>query len=122
MFFRTHNLLEVISKIESLYPDLNYDSKELEFLIKDYLEKETVIKALAAKQRNIMSEKFRESILIRDSYTCKNCGVSIYDEPHFLLEVDHITPVSKGGLSISENLQTLCWICNRSKGSSQLKY
>lgn len=34
-----------------------------------------------------------------------------------ILEVDHIVPVSKGGLSEPENLQTLCWRCNRAKGA-----
>ncbi|RAE55164.1 HNH endonuclease, partial [Burkholderia multivorans] len=38
-------------------------------------------------------------------------------EPHLLLEVDHIKPISKGGLSEIENLQTLCWRCNRSKSN-----
>ena len=34
-----------------------------------------------------------------------------------LLEVDHIVPVSKWGQSTPENLQTLSWKCNRSKGN-----
>lgn len=29
-----------------------------------------------------------------------------------------ITPVSKWGPSIPENLQTLCWKCNRAKSNS----
>jgi 5-methylcytosine-specific restriction endonuclease McrA len=47
-----------------------------------------------------------------------NCRVSLAAEPHLLLEVDHIMPVSKGGLSVPQNLQTLCWKCNRTKGVS----
>jgi 5-methylcytosine-specific restriction endonuclease McrA len=35
------------------------------------------------------------------------------------LEVDHIKPVSKGGLSIETNLQTLCWRCNRTKSNKE---
>ncbi|MFC5731548.1 MULTISPECIES: HNH endonuclease [Nocardioides] len=48
---------------------------------------------------------------------CRHCAVSLADEPHLLLEVDHIVPVSKGGLSTPENLQTLCWRCNRRKSN-----
>ncbi|MGI3783376.1 MAG: HNH endonuclease, partial [Janthinobacterium lividum] len=59
----------------------------------------------------------RENIKARDNYACRNCRVSLTAEPHLLLEVDHITPVSKGGLSKPENLQTLCWKGNRSKGA-----
>ncbi|MBR2352886.1 MAG: HNH endonuclease, partial [Clostridia bacterium] len=33
------------------------------------------------------------------------------------LEVDHIIPVSKGGKSTLDNLQTLCERCNRGKGT-----
>lgn len=54
---------------------------------------------------------------IRDDYTCKNCDLSIYDEKNLLLETDHIIPLSKGGITSEQNLQTLCWKCNRSKGS-----
>lgn len=68
-------------------------------------------------QRALMTPKLREEIKERDKYTCKCCGVSISDEPHLLLEVDHIIPVSKGGLTEKENLQTLCWRCNRKKSS-----
>jgi len=71
----------------------------------------------AAGQRALMTTKLRGQIKARDNYTCLYCGVSLAAEPHLLLEVDHITPVSRGGLSVPENLQTLCWKCNRSKGA-----
>lgn len=71
----------------------------------------------AAGQRALMTAKLRGQIKERDGYACLQCGVSLAAEPHLLLEVDHIVPVSKGGLSILENLQTLCWRCNRSKGA-----
>lgn len=75
------------------------------------------------EQRNKMKRKYkqgltlRDYILKRDNYTCQKCGNSKRIEPNLLLEVDHIYPVSKGGLSIPENLQTLCWKCNRSKSN-----
>lgn len=71
----------------------------------------------AAGQRALMTSKLRESIKHRDSYTCRYCNVSIVAEPHLLLEVDHVFPVSKGGLSTEDNLQTLCWRCNRTKSN-----
>lgn len=64
-----------------------------------------------------MTSHSRAQIKERDNYTCLLCGVSIAAEPHLLLEVDHIMPVSKGGLNTPDNLQTLCWRCNRSKGA-----
>ncbi|WP_238554091.1 HNH endonuclease [Gordonia sp. KTR9] len=44
-------------------------------------------------------------------------SISVAVERHLLLEVDHIVPVSRGGLSTPENLQTLCWKRNRSKSN-----
>lgn len=71
----------------------------------------------AAGQRALMTAKLREFIKTRDHHTCRYCSVSVAAEPHLLLEVDHVIPVSKGGLSTEENLQALCWRCNRTKSN-----
>lgn len=70
-----------------------------------------------AGQRALMTTRLREFIKARDNYACRYCSVSLATEPHLLLEVDHIVPVSKGGMSTPENLQTLCWRCNRTKSN-----
>lgn len=70
-----------------------------------------------AGQRALMTSQLRTTIKERDWYTCRYCTVSIAAEPHLLLEVDHIIPVSKGGLTTPDNLQTLCWRCNRTKSN-----
>lgn len=82
-----------------------------------YLAEKIKFKQSAAGQRALMTSKLREQIKLRDSYTCQHCGISTEDEPHLLLEIDHIVPIAKGGLTTEDNLQTLCWKCNRSKGS-----
>lgn len=83
----------------------------------EYLSARIKFKKSIAGQRAIMTSKLRENIKQRDNYTCQYCGVSVYDEKNLLLEIDHIIPLSKGGTSTEDNLQTLCWKCNRSKGS-----
>ncbi|MGW4369796.1 HNH endonuclease [Nocardia takedensis] len=70
-----------------------------------------------AGQRALMTSSLRTRIKTRDNYTCRYCFVSLAAEPHLLLEVDHIQPVSKGGLTTYDNLQTLCWRCNRTKSN-----
>ena len=71
----------------------------------------------AAGQRALMTTRLRSFIKDRDNHTCQTCTISVAAEPHLLLEVDHITPVSRGGMSTPENLQTLCWRCNRTKSN-----
>lgn len=91
-----------------------FDTNGLKLLyseVKSLLSKQNHAKA----QRSAMTAQMRESILRRDNWTCQRCGNSIYKEPNLLLEVDHIIPISKGGKTEPNNLQTLCWKCNRSK-------
>jgi hypothetical protein len=95
---------------------IKLDSPTIDVLIQALSEK-IKFKKSAAGQRSLMTARLREYIKNRDNYACKICSVSIHDQTHLLLEVDHIMPVSKGGLSIEENLQTLCWKCNRSKSN-----
>ena len=64
-----------------------------------------------------MTVKLRDFIKKRDNFTCCYCGNSTHKEPNLLLEIDHIIPVSKGGYTTEENLQTLCWKCNRTKSN-----
>lgn len=64
-----------------------------------------------------MTKKLREFIKRRDNYTCQNYYASVAQQNLLLLEVDHIIPISKGGLSTKDNLQTLCWKCNRTKSN-----
>lgn len=79
------------------------------------LESKLTAGAFAKEQRALMTKKLREFIKKRDNFTCCNCGNSIYKEPNLLLEIDHIIPVAKGGQTVEDNLQTLCWKCNRAK-------
>lgn len=83
----------------------------------EYLSEQIKFKKSIEGQRALMTPKLRAYIKERDNYTCQHCGISIKDEPHLLLEIDHIVPISKGGMTSENNLQTLCWKCNRSKGA-----
>ena len=73
-----------------------------------------------AGQRALMTSRLREEIKHRDNFTCKICNLSVTQEKNLLLEIDHIVPLSKGGITCHENLQVLCWRCNRSKGAKIL--
>lgn len=84
------------------------------------LESKLTASAFAKEQRTLMTQKLRTFIKRRDNFTCCSCGNSTHLEPNLLLEIDHIIPVSKGGCTTEDNLQTLCWKCNRAKSNKIL--
>lgn len=47
-------------------------------------------------------------------YVCAHCGNKFRTREH--LQIDHIVPMAKGGLTVPENLQVLCRNCNLKKG------
>lgn len=65
------------------------------------------------QQRRVVTDSLRYDVLKRDGFRCCVCGATASDGVK--LEVDHIIPVSKGGKSTMDNLQTLCERCNRGK-------
>lgn len=67
------------------------------------------------KQRNLMTPQLRRTIMERDNYTCQICGKYMPDE--IGLHIDHITPIAKGGKSVTSNLRVLCSKCNGKKGA-----
>lgn len=79
------------------------------------LESKLTMESFVKEQRALMTRKLRQHIKERDNYTCCHCHNSIYKEPNLLLEIDHIIPLAKGGCTTEDNLQTLCWKCNRAK-------
>lgn len=56
-------------------------------------------------------KKTRNEVLIKFKHTCVYCGAT--DN----LQIDHIYPVSKGGVSQIKNLQVLCKKCNIKKSN-----
>lgn len=100
----------------SLKCDIKLNIENLDKFIR-YLNDLIKFRKTIAGQRALMTSALREKIKIRDDFTCKICGLSTSHERNLLLEIDHIIPLSKGGITSEENLQTLCWKCNRTKGS-----
>lgn len=89
--------------------DFWYDFFEIYKLVLEKKGKDNFIKEERAK----MSDNLRYNVLSRDNFRCVICGKSRKDG--IVLEVDHIIPVSKGGRTELDNLQTLCERCNRGK-------
>lgn len=59
----------------------------------------------------------RYAVLKRDRFRCVVCGRSPATHVGILLHIDHIVPVAKGGMTVFDNLRSLCQDCNLGKGS-----
>lgn len=57
----------------------------------------------------------RMNIMLRDQQTCQYCGKRL---PRSKLNIDHVVPRSRGGVTSWENVVTSCHPCNRRKGGS----
>ena len=82
----------------SMSSDIQLDLNNLERLIA-YLGDKIRFTKSTAGQRLLMTRLLREAIKQRDNFTCQSCGNSIQKEPNLLLEIDHVIPVSTGGIT-----------------------
>ncbi|MBF6569099.1 MAG: HNH endonuclease [Candidatus Binataceae bacterium] len=62
-------------------------------------------------RRHVRFSRF--NIFARDNNTCQYCGQRL---PRTELNLDHVVPRSRGGMSTWENIVCSCHICNRRKG------
>lgn len=97
-FFGQSEILEIIRKLQRKHGFY-------------YLDRD-IWDSICRVERGKVSNKMRFAVYERDGYRCRKCGRRTND-----LEVDHIIPISKGGKSTFDNLQTLCHRCNMKKGS-----
>lgn len=85
-------------------PKQTYEQRELEKLtVQEIRERDPVY-----------GERLRDNVfnsaMINGVYKCCSCGMTSPHKKDF--QIDHIRPMSKGGLSILSNLQLLCRKCN----------
>ena len=111
-------VLLAVTLIVLIVVTVRFKMQQYSIFRRDSMERE-----VAGRRRIKLSDKRR--VLERDNYTCQICGISkgILDRfceglgDYLLLEVDHIQSVSQGGTGRDiDNLQCLCWRCNRKKG------
>lgn len=68
------------------------------------------------QKRSYVSSKVRKAVLQRDNNQCLACG------SQDTLTVAHITPISQGGNSEVENLQTLCSPCQKDNHAYRVNF
>jgi 5-methylcytosine-specific restriction enzyme A len=78
------------------------------------IDKISVQRLSRQKRSRSIPLSVRLDVLTRDGYKCVYCG---RNSQQIDLEIDHIIPYSKGGSNQIDNLQSLCFDCNRGKGA-----
>ena len=86
---------------------------EIKIIEDDRLNEATYI-SKGIRKRKTIGLSLRYNVLKRDGFQCVLCGASGKEAK---IEIDHIIPISKGGTHIENNLQTLCFSCNRGKSN-----
>ena len=91
-------------KVSSEGPKRTWEQRELERMtLQQWIEREPVS---GLKLRDDVFASAEE----KGVYRCAICGMSSPHRKDF--QIDHIKPMSKGGLTVRENLQLLCRKCN----------
>ncbi len=93
----TKNKKQVLSYKEEIMADRSFHRRKLD-LGKD--------KSLSRR----VTDQQKEAILVRDGRRCVYCG-------YYASEVDHVIPVTKGGIDSSNNLVACCFVCNHRKSN-----
>lgn len=56
----------------------------------------------------------RRNVFLRDHFTCQYCSKTL---PESQLNLDHVLPRDKGGVTSWDNIVTSCFRCNTRKGN-----
>jgi hypothetical protein len=65
-----------------------------------------------------LSNGYRQRLMDEQKNQCRACACDLLESGHHL---DHIVPVSKGGLHCDDNVQLLCPLCNRRKAAKNFE-
>lgn len=110
------NLLTEMAELDIVYRE-DYDCKiryDVIHAVNQNTTKPTSTEKPQTLERRRMTKHLRYEVLKRDGFRCRFCGATADDGAQ--LHVDHIIPISKGGRTEIDNLQTLCLECNLGKG------
>lgn len=129
MYIRDYMILYAIKhrdKLNLLNKKWNREHPDLRKYIKRKWQKNNLdkVRLLNYHRSNIKSQgvfTLSDWLDIKQRYnnSCACCGIS---EATTKLEIDHILPLSKGGVHRKDNIQPLCRSCNSSKGNKYIKY
>jgi hypothetical protein len=115
-----NEILDVADKYESEIHKLDFEIISIKKIANERKSKENLKSKLAKAARSdgkIRSESSSYRKNIKKTELCPYCSQKIGTNPH----LDHIYPVSKGGLNLDDNLVYCCKSCNSKKSDKSLR-
>lgn len=106
--FRDTNDKERTRHLKQNHSPEDWDKHLSYFTVKNQERRQNAIGSL--------SSDIRETLFARQDGKCNGCTEEL-TESH----IDHIFPLSRGGLNTDDNVQLLCPTCNLSKGSKTMQ-
>jgi len=120
-FLSKHDIITREGNLVSLnVKKLTFEQKSQIKMLCDMALREFIVKKGLGLQDNRLLDtdplpnSLRDRVLKESDGRCALCGATKKERP---LDVDHIKPRSKGGKNSYDNLQNLCFECNRLKGN-----
>lgn len=95
-------------EVKAAEPQTEAEKREIE-----KLSLQEIIETFPKYGIELKEKIFGKAVNPNGKYVCAHCGEE-HDTRQFL-QIDHIKPRSKGGLTVEENLQVLCRHCNAEK-------
>ncbi len=81
--------------------------------LEEFIDKDPAIKLAHEMDDRSVSGSMKYDVLAKTKGICAACGVKA--SSGYPMHIDHIIPASRGGKSVLENLQPLCYKCNTGK-------
>lgn len=107
---RVDNIESIVKKLMDIIPltDISYENVKFD----TQLFNDKNIKGVEYQQGTLMGYEVREYLLEKFQRKCIYCG-----KDNCRLEIEHITPKSRGGTNKIDNLGISCHDCNQLKGN-----
>jgi 5-methylcytosine-specific restriction endonuclease McrA len=111
---RIHNIMTWVNRLSKFCPVTGISQELVKFDLQKLENPE--IGGIEYQQGTLQGYSVREYLLEKWNRQCTYCGVK-----NVPLEIEHITPKSKGGSNRISNLALACRECNQSKGDQDLE-
>jgi 5-methylcytosine-specific restriction endonuclease McrA len=116
---RVRNVANWLTKLRKYVPITSVAVESVRFDMQKLRNPE--INGVGYQQGELMGYEVREYLLEKFNRKCAYCGKDGVKEKGVKLQIEHVTPRSRGGADSVSNLVIACQKCNQKKGSQSIE-